>query len=176
MAGVIGNCQKCDGALMASGLCPQCADSQDLAQRHDFAPINLDQENTNEQSSGQSAKRVTRQSIAEKVDSLLSGKKQPPRQPTGAFLVNKNSPARYQLTQAVNKIGRDESNTVPLSSDQYISRHHSWILFIKGTWWVEDLGSTNGTILNGVVLKGRTQIFPGDSLKVGRTELVFEMT
>jgi pSer/pThr/pTyr-binding forkhead associated (FHA) protein len=80
------------------------------------------------------------------------------------------------LTQSVSKIGRDQTNSIALSKDSYISRHHAWILFIKGSYWVEDLGSTNGTLLNGELLSERKQMFPGDCLKLGRTELVFELS
>jgi pSer/pThr/pTyr-binding forkhead associated (FHA) protein len=96
-------------------------------------------------------------------------------QPTNAALVMRGTNDRFPLTQSVSKIGRDQTNSIPLPKDSYISRHHAWVLFIKGNYWVEDLGSTNGTLLNGEVLNERKQIFPGDCLKLGRTELVFEM-
>lgn len=93
----------------------------------------------------------------------------------GAMLVNKETNERYPLAQSVSKIGRDKANNISLHNDSYISRHHAWILFIKGNYFVEDLGSTNGTLLNGEVLSERKQIFPGDRIKFGRTELIFEM-
>lgn len=93
----------------------------------------------------------------------------------GAMLVNKETNEKYSLTQSVIKIGRDKSNNISLHNDSYISRHHAWVLFIKGTYYVEDLGSTNGTLLNGEVLSERKEIFPGDRIKFGRTELVFEI-
>lgn len=93
----------------------------------------------------------------------------------GAMLVNKETNERYPLSQSVSKIGRDKANNISLNSDSYISRHHAWVLFIKGNYFVEDLGSTNGTLLNGDVLSERKQIFPGDRIKFGRTELVFEI-
>jgi pSer/pThr/pTyr-binding forkhead associated (FHA) protein len=96
-------------------------------------------------------------------------------QPINAALVMRGTNERFPLTQSVSKIGRDQTNSIPLPKDSYISRHHAWVLYIKGNYWVEDLGSTNGTLLNGEVLNERKQIFPGDCLKLGRTELVFEM-
>jgi pSer/pThr/pTyr-binding forkhead associated (FHA) protein len=93
----------------------------------------------------------------------------------GAMLVNKETNERYPLSQSVSKIGRDKANNISLNNDSYISRHHAWVLFIKGNYFVEDLGSTNGTLLNGEVLSERKQIFPGDRIKFGRTELVFEV-
>ena len=96
-------------------------------------------------------------------------------QTKGAMLVNKDTNERYPLSQSVSKIGRDKANNISLNNDSYISRHHAWVLFIKGNYFVEDLGSTNGTLLNGDVLSERKQIFPGDHIKFGRTELVFEI-
>ena len=93
----------------------------------------------------------------------------------GAMLVNKETNERYPLSQSVSKIGRDKANNISLNNYSYISRHHAWVLFIKGNYFVEDLGSTNGTLLNGEVLSERKQIFPNDRIKFGRTELVFEV-
>lgn len=93
----------------------------------------------------------------------------------GARLVNKETNERYLLSQSVCKIGRDKANNISLQNDSYISRHHAWVLYIKGKYFVEDLGSTNGTLLNGDVLSERKQIFPGDRIKFGRTALVFEV-
>lgn len=108
------------------------------------------------------------------MNSLLS-QPQAQAQMQGSMLVNKETNERYPLSQSVSKIGRDKANNISLNNDSYISRHHAWILFIKGSYFVEDLGSTNGTLLNGDVLSERKQIFPGDRIKFGRTELVFEV-
>jgi pSer/pThr/pTyr-binding forkhead associated (FHA) protein len=93
----------------------------------------------------------------------------------GFMLVNRETNERYLLSQSVSKIGRDKANNILFNNDSYISRHHAWVLFIKGNYFIEDLGSTNGTLLNGEVLSERKQIFPGDSIKFGYTELVFEV-
>jgi pSer/pThr/pTyr-binding forkhead associated (FHA) protein len=90
-----------------------------------------------------------------------------------AFLFNKLTNDRFALTQSVSKIGRDQTNNISITNDHYISRHHAWVLQMQGGYWVEDLGSTNGTLLNGEVLNERKQIFPGDRITFGKTELVF---
>lgn len=90
-----------------------------------------------------------------------------------AFLFNKLTSERYPLSQSVSKIGRDETNNISIINDHYISRHHAWVLQMQGGYWVEDLGSTNGTLLNGELLNERRQIFAGDRLTFGKTELVF---
>lgn len=100
-----------------------------------------------------------------------------PRRDSGrlrsAFLFNKLTSERYPLSQSVSKIGRDETNNISITNDHYISRHHAWVLQMQGGFWVEDLGSTNGTLLNGDLLTERRQIFAGDRITFGKTELVF---
>jgi pSer/pThr/pTyr-binding forkhead associated (FHA) protein len=95
---------------------------------------------------------------------------------TKAQLFLKASNERYGLNQSVSKIGRDENNDITLPKDAYISRHHAWVLYIKGLWWIEDLGSTNGTFVNGDPVLDRQQLFPGDSIRLGRTDFLFEVT
>lgn len=90
-----------------------------------------------------------------------------------AFLYNKLTNERYPLTQSVSKIGRDQTNNISITNDHYISRHHAWVLQMQGGYWVEDLGSTNGTLVNGELLGERRQVNPGDRLTFGKTELIF---
>lgn len=94
----------------------------------------------------------------------------------GAQLVNKTTGECFVLERSVLKIGRDEGNDLTLPQDTYVSRHHAWILHMRGQWWVEDLGSTNGTTLNGKPLEERKLVAPGDAIKIGRTELFFELS
>lgn len=90
-----------------------------------------------------------------------------------AYLLESNTKRRFQLFQTVNKIGRDESNDIAITNDDKISRFHAWILQNKGHFWVEDVGSTNGTLFNGKPLVSRTQLNPGDEITFGKTQLVF---
>ena len=45
-------------------------------------------------------------------------------------------------------LGASQDNLVILS-DPYISGHHARLRFDGGVWWIEDLGSRNGTLLDG---------------------------
>jgi pSer/pThr/pTyr-binding forkhead associated (FHA) protein len=92
-----------------------------------------------------------------------------------AILFNRITNQRFSLVQSVSKIGRDQTNHIPLTNDHYISRNHAWVLQMQGGYWIEDLGSTNGTMLNGELLRERQQINAGDLLTLGKTELVFLM-
>lgn len=70
-------------------------------------------------------------------------------------------PVNGQLT-----IGRKDDNLLVII-DPYVSSHHVKI-FIKNTdYIIEDLGSTNGTLLNGKRLEGKVLLNAGDEIKVG---------
>ena len=63
-------------------------------------------------------------------------------------------------------IGRTSPSTVILRDDHVSSRHAR--LFERGGWlWVEDLRSTNGTLLNGEPVRYATPVRTGDRLTVG---------
>jgi hypothetical protein len=63
-------------------------------------------------------------------------------------------------------IGRDSSNGVPIN-DAEISRKHSRLSFQGGKYVLEDLGSTNGTFVNGQRLAGPVVLKPGDVVSLG---------
>ena len=75
--------------------------------------------------------------------------------------------------QLLNSIGRSPSNTI-LVPDTYASAQHTLMTWREGQWWVEDLDSRNGTLLNGVRITGPTVVSAGDVIGVGRTRLKLE--
>lgn len=66
--------------------------------------------------------------------------------------------------------GRDPSQPIPLSDDQ-VSRRHARFALSGGEVTVEDLGSRNGTYVNGQVLQGARRLVPGDRVRMGLTVL-----
>ena len=68
-------------------------------------------------------------------------------------------------------VGRHSSANFVLG-DQLVSRNHFRLVNEGGAWYVEDLGSTNGTIINGRRSK-KTQLADGDVIVAGTTELQF---
>lgn len=62
-------------------------------------------------------------------------------------------------------IGRHGSCDVILDNDS-VSRRHARLLCRDGNWMIEDLGSRNGTNVNGVAV-GRCQLQPGDHVWLG---------
>jgi pSer/pThr/pTyr-binding forkhead associated (FHA) protein len=63
-------------------------------------------------------------------------------------------------------IGRDSSNGVAIN-DAEVSRKHSRLLFQGGKYVIEDLGSTNGTFVNGQRLAGPVVLKAGDVVSLG---------
>jgi pSer/pThr/pTyr-binding forkhead associated (FHA) protein len=68
-------------------------------------------------------------------------------------------------------IGRDADNTIVITGDSYISARHARISLTEGFVIVEDLGSRNGTYLNGTRLTQPHTVHPGDRIQVGYTVL-----
>ena len=58
-----------------------------------------------------------------------------------------------------------------LAGDDYASGHHARVESGLDGTWVVDLGSTNGTYVNGERVDGRRRLHEGDRLQVGDTEL-----
>ena len=71
-------------------------------------------------------------------------------------------------------IGRDPDCDVRLSEDFYVSRHHAQITFEAGKYYVEDLGSKNGTKLNGSQIIAREPLKPGDIVTIGQTHFIVQ--
>ena len=75
--------------------------------------------------------------------------------------------------RAVSSVGRDSGNDVVLN-DEAASAKHAIVSFAEGEWWLEDAGSTNGTLLNGSRVRDRERLHYGDELAVGRIALRLE--
>jgi FHA domain/Domain of unknown function (DUF1707) len=67
-------------------------------------------------------------------------------------------------------IGRDTACDLRLTNDS-VSRRHAMLTSVDGNWMVVDLGSTNGTRINGWRLQVQTPLRPGDTLDLGLQRL-----
>ncbi|MCI0456910.1 MAG: FHA domain-containing protein [Gemmataceae bacterium] len=75
-------------------------------------------------------------------------------------------PIQYELPEGVTLLGRDR--TCPLHLDNLtVSRRHARVTRQGEVAWVEDLGSSGGTFLNGQSLQKRTTLTAGDQLVIG---------
>lgn len=73
-------------------------------------------------------------------------------------------------------VGRQPGCDVVIEDDMDISRRHFQLLTENHYVVIEDLGTTNGTLVNGVPITGRFRLSSGDKIIAGRTELriIFE--
>src|SRR5690242_1085969 len=79
--------------------------------------------------------------------------------------------------EAVCFIGRSQANTIPLTdADAIISLRHASIHAINGQFYLSDLNSRNGTMLNGRPVTLATLLRDGDVIRIGRCELIFHDT
>ena len=82
------------------------------------------------------------------------------------------SGARLRLEDEPLEIGREAEEEGRLGDDRELSRRHARISpFEGGHLLVEDLGSTNGTIVNGDQIAGPTVLSTGDTIELGGTTL-----
>ena len=89
-----------------------------------------------------------------------------------AMLVDRNKPDRkYDLKGTIN-IGRAKDNQLVLE-DPTISRHHAWIKAEGEEFLVFDVGSANGTFVNGEKVEEPRQLQNGDAVRFGDAEFVF---
>ncbi len=70
-------------------------------------------------------------------------------------------------------IGKSATCDVVIATDPSVSRVHACFELTGGHWSIRDLGSTNGTFLNGDRLFGERILHDGDEILLGRTRVVF---
>ncbi|MDX6588954.1 MAG: hypothetical protein QOI84_228 [Solirubrobacterales bacterium] len=71
-------------------------------------------------------------------------------------------------------IGRSKDSDVQIE-DRYASSLHARVFSREGRFFVEDMNSTNGTLLNGAELEGEADLIDGDTIQIGDTEFRLEV-
>jgi len=71
-------------------------------------------------------------------------------------------------------VGREASAGIRLDGDDYVSARHARLEPRLDGIWLEDLGSTNGTLVNGARVDGARRLQVGDVVRIGSTELRLE--
>ena len=94
----------------------------------------------------------------------------PPTGPTSVVVHPPEGKARTVKVGPSMTIGRAPECEL-LIDDTYASSQHARIFGKNGTWYVEDLGSTNGTFVNDQKLAAPAMVQPGDKIRVGTTVL-----
>ena len=98
---------------------------------------------------------------------------------TDAFLVVEeggglNQGEHFDLFGGVS-LGRSADADIRLD-DRYASGIHARVFNRSGGYFVEDMNSTNGTLLNSRDLHGEAELNPGDLIRIGDTEFRFEVS
>jgi len=68
-------------------------------------------------------------------------------------------------------VGRDAGSGIRLERDEFVSARHARIEPRTDGVWISDLGSTNGTFVNGGRVKRERTLRAGDIVRIGETEL-----
>jgi FHA domain len=74
---------------------------------------------------------------------------------------------------AITTVGRDVNNTIVVE-DRFASSEHAVLTFRGRAWYVEDVGSTNGTYVNGERVDGVAPVAYGDDLQIGQVRFRLE--
>ena len=93
---------------------------------------------------------------------------------SAVLLVNKDKKqvAKVAITGNVFVIGRAPDCNLPID-EPLASRQHTEVIFERGSYWVQDRGSRNGTFLNGEKINARRELNDNDEIGIGATRLKF---
>jgi pSer/pThr/pTyr-binding forkhead associated (FHA) protein len=92
----------------------------------------------------------------------------------GSFLVVASPDLEQGSTVEVKSsttVGRDLGSGIRLERDEFVSARHARIEPRTDAVWIDDLGSTNGTFVNGARVTSARALRPGDIVRIGETEL-----
>jgi pSer/pThr/pTyr-binding forkhead associated (FHA) protein len=97
--------------------------------------------------------------------------------PRGRLLVLQSPALQVGSTVEVaapTRVGRGAENPVRLDGDDFVSSRHAVLEPRPDGLWVEDLGSTNGTFVNGARVTTARLLQSGDVVRIGQTDLQVE--
>jgi len=101
------------------------------------------------------------------------------RTPTGLLIVLASPTlepgTERELDSTAVTLGRAPENDLVLDTDEFASVQHARIEPRRDGVWVQDLDSTNGTFVNGVKLTRPRKLASGDVIRVGETDLRYEL-
>jgi hypothetical protein len=83
------------------------------------------------------------------------------------------APGTTFALDAITSLGRDVNNSIVLE-DEFVSATHAALTYRGRAWYVEDVGSTNGTFVNGSQVDGLAPIAFGDEIQLGQVRLRLE--
>ena len=100
---------------------------------------------------------------------------QPDTAPLASVLVRSGARKgdRYQIRVPIANLGRADYNDVVIA-DPSVSTMHAKLQHRGGIWMLSDLGSTNGTFVDGELASGEVPLGPGAIIRLGEVALSFE--
>ena len=97
---------------------------------------------------------------------------------TGRIVVVKSPALRQGEEHALDStpitVGRGAQNDLGLGTDEFASARHARFEPRQDGIWLHDLGSSNGTFVNGSRLTRPRKLAPGDLIRIGETDLRFD--
>lgn len=86
-----------------------------------------------------------------------------------------HAPAMRHFSQPEISLGRDPACDIAILDDT-VSTRHAQLNYHHGQWWLEDLASTNGTLLNHNPVIMPTVLAAGDEIQCGNTSLIVNLS
>lgn len=84
------------------------------------------------------------------------------------------APDAYELEPGIYRVGQDDDCQIQLAHPD-VDAQHAILDLRSSTWWIEDLSSQTGTLLDGATADGRVALMPGQSIAIGPFILVIEV-
>ena len=99
---------------------------------------------------------------------LLTSRKTPPLTLSYTDLEKKRKIKHFRTPEIT--LGRDPHSEIYLENET-VSAHHARLSYHHGQWWLEDLSSKNGTMLNGERVETPTIVLGNDEIQCGKMPL-----
>ena len=87
-----------------------------------------------------------------------------------ARLQRLDAPQDEWRLSAINSIGRHKNNRIVID-DNFVSAHHARLIWKDDAWWLADLNSTNGTLLQNQPVTAPIKMKPDDIIALGGIKL-----
>jgi pSer/pThr/pTyr-binding forkhead associated (FHA) protein len=123
--------------------------------------------------------RTPQESFVLAPQQVRKAKRTEPQRPSGRLVVVGGGNGElatgtvYDVDSAATTVGRGPGNDIALEDD-FASTLHARVEARPDGVWVADVGSTNGTAVNGIRLTAPRKLVPGDVIRVGETDFRFE--
>jgi|GEM_PF-1053154 len=96
-----------------------------------------------------------------------------PKMEHEALLIDRRANRTYELVKPEMRLGRSAENEIPLDSEK-VSRRHALIVLTGEVFYIQDLGSANGTFVNGAQVRDRVALHNGDEVRLGDKTFLFQ--